>query len=281
MRTGDGRLKILDFGLALVEPGAAGLGTMSGHATQPNAFMGTPAYMAPEQVNGLRADARTDVFAFGVLLHEYASGAHPFQAEGVFAVMARILESEPPPLERRRPDLPPSLAAVINRCLRKQPADRFQSAADIVVALDRVDPPRPPGPVTAWWRTHQLAVIALYFVATALAWQIKEWQPGVTMAVFFATGIAATVGGVFRGHLLFMESVTGKGMEAERRRASIATLVSDLTVALALAIDGAMLASGRPVPAILTIALGLGVAIARLVVEPATTAATFAGPEPD
>ena len=87
--------------------------------------------------------------------------------------------------------------------------------------------------------------------------------------------IAATVGGVFRGHLLFAERVTGSGFAAERARAAMVTIVVDLLVAMALAFGGAMLASLRPVAAVLAIALGVGIALTRLVVEPATSAATF------
>lgn len=278
MRTSDGRLKILDFGLALIKSPDRLPPSLQGTLTVPGAIMGTPTYMAPEQLNGQRADNRTDVFALGVLLYEYASGTHPFHADGALAVVSRILESEPTPLERLRLDLPRSLVAVITRCLQKPPADRFRSAIDIVEALDRVHVARPPAPLT-WWRTHQTAVTGLYFVACALAWQAKEWRPGVATAVFFAIGVAATVGGFFRGHLLFTERVNGNGLETERRRASSVTLGTDLAVALALVIDGGLLAFGRPVPAVLTIALGVGIALARLVIEPATTTATFAQPE--
>ena len=278
MRTSDGRLKILDFGLAVMKsPNSVPL-SMQRTLTVPGAIIGTPAYMAPEQLNGQRADNRADVFALGVLLYEYASGTHPFHADTGLAVVSRILESEPVPLERLRPDLPRSFVTVITRCLRKAPTDRFKSAVEMVEALNRVEDARPATPLT-WWRTHQLAVTGLYFVACALAWQVKEWRPGVAMAVFFAIGLAATVGGFFRGHLLFTERVNGTGLDAERQRASSVTLGTDLVIALALVIDGSLLAFGRPVPAVLTIALGVGIALARLVIEPATTSATFAQPE--
>jgi len=293
MRTREGRLKILDFGLARIDSAAsatadassanlaAGSGTRESverHATQPGAIIGTPAYMAPEQLNGQTADARSDVFAFGVLLYEYASGAHPFSAATPLAVAARILESEAMSIDRRRPDLPASLVGVIERCLRKSPAARFSSAADIGLALVRVDAPQAVGRLVTWWRTHQVAIIAVYLIACALTWQIKEWRPGITTVVFVATSVAVTIGGVFRAHLLFTERVTGAGLASERRRAATATLVFDLLAALALTLDGAILASQRPLAAVLTIALGVGIALARLVVEPATSAATF-GPQ--
>ncbi len=274
MRTKEGRLKILDFGLAQIDTSATET-PMEGRLTQPGAIIGTPRYMAPEQLNGQPADARADVFAFGMVLYEYACGTHPFDAATPLAVAARILESDAPPIHERCPDLPSAVVDAIERCLRKPPADRFASAAGIVRALDRVDSARGSGRMTAWWRTHQIVAVGMYFVACGLAWQIKEWRPGVTTAVFVAVGIAATVAGVLRCHLIFTERVNGPGLAAERRRALPVTLFIDLLLALALAADGIVLAATRPLAAVLTIALGVGIALARLVIEPATTSASF------
>jgi tRNA A-37 threonylcarbamoyl transferase component Bud32 len=279
MRTADGRLKILDFGLALVEANVDALKSLADNLTLPRSLVGTPAYMAPEQLRGERADSRTDVFAFGVLLFEYACGVHPFAADNPMGIMARILESEPTPVTTFRRDLPVSLVAVVNRCLPKAPADRFQSAIEIVRALGNTGTASAPDRLTAWWRTHQVAVTGLYFVACALAWQVKEWRPGIATAVFFAIGVAATVGGFFRCHLLFTERVNRNGLEMERHRAASVTEATDYWIALALVIDGALLAFDRPVPAVLTIALGVVIAFTRRVVEESTTRATFAQPE--
>jgi hypothetical protein len=169
--------------------------------------------------------------------------------------------------------------AVVNRCLPKAPADRFQSAIEIVRALGNTGTASAPDRLTAWWRTHQVAVTGLYFVACALAWQVKEWRPGIATAVFFAIGVAATVGGFFRCHLLFTERVNRNGLEMERHRAASVTEATDYWIALALVIDGALLAFDRPVPAVLTIALGVVIAFTRRVVEESTTRATFAQPE--
>lgn len=301
-RTGDGRLKVLDFGIARVVSVAGGFASMAGTLTVPSAVIGTPAYMAPEQLLGERADSRTDVFAFGLVLYEYACGIHPFASDqpsanppsktppsrdvpggrairAPWGIMGRILESEPTPLTQYRRDLPAGLVTIINRCLCKAPDERFASAGELVVALNRLEPDRSPAPapdrLTNWWRTHQLAAIALYFTACVLAWQVKEWEPGIATALFMATCIAATVGGVFRGHLLFTQRVTSVRLTAERRRANPVTLATDLTVALALLLDGGILAWNRPVPAVLTCALGVGILLTRILVEPATTEATF------
>jgi serine/threonine-protein kinase len=270
MRTRDGQLKIVDFGLARIETPA---GDRDAFLTQPGAFMGTPAYMSPEQLNGQRADARADVWAFGVLLYEYASGAHPFEAPTAAARIRRIFDGAMDPIESRRSDLPASIVNVIGRSLSTSPSERYASAAEIVGDLDRAGPPS--RPMTAWWRTHQFVVIALYFIACGLTWQIKEWQPGTASVLFFAVGIIATVAGIFRGHLLFAERVNSSRFGAELQRAVPVLFAADLSLAVALGIDGLLLAGIRPVASVLTVALGVGIALARLLVEPATTSASF------
>ena len=293
MRAKDGRLKILDFGLALIEEIAGSSATSPGggprtpaphqvRMTGPGALAGTPAYMAPEQLTGQTVGSRADVFAFGVLLYEYACGTHPFDAPSPLAIAARVLESDAPPIDSVRPDLPANLSDIVERCLRKSPQDRFASAVEIAEALSREadDEPRRVR-VPTWWRAHQVAMIVLYFLASVLAWQVKEWHPGTAGVVFLALGVAATTGGVFRGHLLFTERLvgTGAGFSAERRRATPATLIADLLIALALVADGVIMSHARPLAAVLTLALGVGIGLARLVVEPSTTTATFSRPQ--
>jgi hypothetical protein len=268
MRGVDGRLKILDFGLARLQQG----GEAAPRLTQTGAIVGTPAYMAPEQLNGGVVDARADVFALGVLLYELAAGEHPFEAPTPLGMIARVLESEPRPIDAVRPDVPAALARVIARALRKAPAERFPSAGGMLDAL-AVAQPHSSG-VSAWWRTHQTTAVGLYFVAAAVAWQLKEWQPGVGTPLFTVVGVAATIGGVFRGHLLFIERMNRRSFAAERRRADPVTLVVDLIIALALAIDGVMV-QARPLAAVLTIALAIGLALARLLLERSTAAAAF------
>ncbi|OFW27345.1 MAG: hypothetical protein A3H97_10890 [Acidobacteria bacterium RIFCSPLOWO2_02_FULL_65_29] len=273
MRTADGRLKVLDFGLARFD--RADQEPMA-YVTQPGTLIGTPEYMAPEQLNGKVADPRTDVFAYGVLIYEYACGEHPFAASTPMGVAARVIEGDVVSIRERCPALSPSLVAVVDRSLEKSPADRFDSAADIVAALAREDPPLPPrGAVATWWRRHQCALIALYLGASILGWQIKEWQHALAGPIFLLLGVAATVAGIFRGFLLFTEQMNPAGFEKERRRARPVTLGADLLIALALAADGALLYQSRPLAAVLTIALGVGIALVGLVVEPATTTAAF------
>jgi serine/threonine-protein kinase len=278
MRAANGQLKILDFGLARsVGPVLdAGLGQL----TMPGAIVGTPAYMAPEQLKGEQAGVRGDVFALGVLLYEYACGAHPFEAPTSIGMTARILEGKPDSLASRRPELPPAVVATIERCLQRNPDERFGSAAGVMRALAEDDDRRPASPAVSWWRIHQVAVIVLYFVACVMLWLVREWARldgtgGLATAVFVATGIVATIAGVFRGHLMFTERVNRPALPAEQARSAPVTLGADLVVMLALVTQGGMLASSHPIAGLCIMAFGTGIGLARLILEPTTTAAAF------
>ena len=269
MRTRDGRVKVLDFGLAKSSPVVAGthagVGGGLAHAsyvTEPGVMVGTPAYMAPEQLHHRPVDARVDVFAYGVVMYEYASGVHPVRATAPLAV-------------------PPALADIIARCIREVPLDRYASASEIVAALDRAGEPHgDSGPHAIWWRIHQLVVVALYLVAAVLAWQLKDWlETPVTVALFLALGAAATIGGVLRSHLVFTEQMNRSRLAAERRRTARVTLIVDLLISAMLLVDGVIIGSVRALPGVLTVSLGVGIALAALVLEPATTAARFGEPD--
>jgi predicted Ser/Thr protein kinase len=276
MRGRDG-LKILDFGLARI-----GAVDGSPRMTQPGMLIGTPAYMAPEQINGLPVDARADIFALGVLLYEYACGAHPFAATTALATVARVLDSDARPLGARA-DVPSRLADLIARCMQKAPADRFGSAAEFLGALDAigVEPP-PPAAHATWWRAHQIVVSLLYITAAVYAWQLKEWvETPLTVTIFLVLGAAATIGPVLRGHLVFTSVMNPRQLSRERRRTEPATRLLDLAAAVLLFADSALIAGTGALPAVFALALGIGIALASQVLEPATTAAAFGeNPEP-
>lgn len=264
---------MLDFGVAYTaESGGLAAGAM---ATLPGVLVGTPAYMAPEQLNGERADARADVFAYGVVMYEYACGVHPFDASTPLGLVARVLESAARPMADRTPDVPAAVAMVVDRCLRKSAAERFASAADIVAALKAGDTgvSRRPAGSGSWWRAHQAVLLAVYAGAGALAWSIKEAFRGpLTLWLFVALGIGAIVGGIARGHLLFTSAVNPSRLRTEHVRVRRTLRTVDLLIASALAADGLSIASLRPLWGVLTVGLAAGIALAALLMEPATTA---------
>ncbi len=278
MRTADGRLKILDFGLARQEVPASAPSPRA-LATVPGMLIGTPAYMAPEQINGEPTDARTDVFALGVVMYEYACGVHPFAASTDLALLARVLESNARPLEERCPQVPGVLAYVIDRCLLKSPGDRFASCGEVLEAIGRDVTTGPLRRSMTWWRTHQLAVMCLYVIAATIAWEIKESVGGLlALWLFVVIGIGAAIGGIVRGHLLFTERMNRPLLSSERQRTQPVTIGADLLIAATLFADGLLNAAMRPLGAVLTIALAVGIALAAMMMEPATTAMALGEP---
>ncbi|MGO9366453.1 MAG: protein kinase domain-containing protein [Terriglobales bacterium] len=139
--------KILDFGLAKVEtPHATSDGETSAgvtadnrpHLTSPGSTIGTVAYMSPEQTRARELDARTDLFSFGVVLYEMATGQLPFQGESSAVISSAILERDPIPATRFNPSVPAKLEDIINRALEKDRELRFQSARDMKAELQRL-----------------------------------------------------------------------------------------------------------------------------------------------
>ncbi|MBU2693048.1 MAG: protein kinase [Candidatus Eisenbacteria bacterium] len=144
--TPDGRVKILDFGLARQQEsrGAAPAdtadeaATIAASYTQPGMILGTPGFMSPEQARGGLADHRSDQFSLGCILHAMASGKAPFLGESIVDVLHGVLHKEPEPLDGARSDLPFGFIEVLQRCLQKRPEDRYPGAAAVEFALSNV-----------------------------------------------------------------------------------------------------------------------------------------------
>jgi len=137
--TKDGRIKILDFGLAklIQHPGVSDPGspTMT-EGTEPGVVLGTVGYMAPEQVRGQTADDRADLFALGAILYELLTGKRAFHKPTSAETMSAILNEEPPSASQITPGIPPALQKVVQRCMEKTPEQRFHSASDLAFALE-------------------------------------------------------------------------------------------------------------------------------------------------
>ena len=132
--------KLLDFGLAkLTQPDALSDATLSGlpknSITGEGTIIGTLQYMAPEQLEGGEVDARTDIFAFGAVVYEMATGKKAFEGKSQASLIAKILETNPPPMSSLQPMTPPALERIVHSCLAKAPDERWQSAADLAREL--------------------------------------------------------------------------------------------------------------------------------------------------
>ena len=132
-------VKLMDFGLARDRrPRASADATIAATLTQEGAILGTPSYMAPEQVQGAEADARSDLFAFGATLYEMVTGARAFPGSNPHSIAAAILEKQPERIAALRPEVPAALEHLIALCLAKDPDERWQSAHDLKLELKSI-----------------------------------------------------------------------------------------------------------------------------------------------
>jgi len=185
---GKRQIKILDFGLAKKQDGvavadsrvydggadltAAGSGTATFDLTSPGSAVGTVAYMSPEQAKGVPLDARTDLFSLGTVIYEMATGKTPFGGESTAEVFAALLTKNPPPVSTLNPAMPRKLDAIVEKLLRKDPAQRYATAGQLREDLDGLDATATRPSAKAAGRTWQWAAVAvvLLLLGGGLAW---------------------------------------------------------------------------------------------------------------
>ncbi|HEX5432248.1 MAG TPA: protein kinase [Bryobacteraceae bacterium] len=178
---GKNGIKILDFGLAKIEPAklsqskaAAGEATQTMPLTAEGTILGTLLYMSPEQVEGQEADARSDIFAFGLVLYELITGKRPFTGSTKTSLIASILKDQPQPLRTLEPLTPAPLERIVQTCLEKDPDKRWQSAREVKHALE-------------WMEQNAPAATAM---PEALAKKLRLWQGAAALVALIALAAA-------------------------------------------------------------------------------------------
>jgi serine/threonine protein kinase len=301
IRVSSGALKILDFGLAqIVDPSDLISRTRSRarqRLTETGLIAGTPPYMSPEQLRGRPTDFRTDHFALGVLLYEATTGRHPFAGSSLDSVIAQILTVPPEP--PRLPDeMPPAFWAVIERCLRKDPGERFASTPELSAALAAVkseltavsSSPRAlstaaaaptvavaagdPSPLK-WWRFHQLAAALAYWTMVWPAWIVHREFGRFGLGFFFALLAAIVIAGNLRLHLWFSSRVYPEDLPSRLDDVARWIRGADIAFAALLIVSGIALPPARAGWAAVLIAFGIGTALAAFIIEPATLRAAI------
>ena len=183
--------KLLDFGLAKAVPsgqapvGVSSLPTTPAGLTVQGTILGTFQYMAPEQIEGAEADARSDIWGFGCVLYEMLTGVPPFAGKSPASLLANILNAEPPPLRERKPLLPGAVDHTVRRCLEKDPDARWQAIADVGHQLRwalTVNPDVRAAPRPLWRQPLVYAAAACLIVAGAVAALLAFAPAGPTMA---------------------------------------------------------------------------------------------------
>jgi len=256
-----GTAKIVDFGIAWLERPD---GTPHTKLTRDGAMIGTPAYMAPEQLVGQPPDARADIFAFGVILTEMLSGRHPLMA------------GAGTPMD-------PALQRIADRARETDPTRRYASAGELVAALEASSVSSGTGGETAiptparsarfWWEFHQAAAAGAYAAMLVPAWLAKAQIGGVEgRSVFVATAVAAIAASMLRLHLWFMSRQHAGELMWARRRSAPFIRLADILLVVSLVV-GAGLVAAQSVLDVVLLALAVGVTIAFAFIEPSTARA--------
>jgi len=275
--TADGRVKIVDFGIARTLTPPEGVHPL----TRTGMAIGTPGYMAPEQLRGDAVDARADVFAFGVIAYELATGEHPFGGSDAASLVERLVAERPPMSQALQP---PALDAIVRRCLRGDREGRYTSGAELLDALRGVTDGAPgtgsrPLFVRSawWWKFHQVAVAAITITNTVTI-GFRKAPLGVSGKwVFLVILVLATITTTLRLHMWFVSQVHPASLLALRGRVLRWVVICEGLLILAFLGTGIALAFAGPHDALAAqfIVTALFMLLSLLVIEPATTRASL------
>lgn len=289
-----GGVKLVDFGIARVLDAAD---TTRTNLTAPGVLVGTPAYMTPEQLQGLPIDHRSDLFALGVVLYEAGTGSHPFAGRTRATTLNNILQLEPPPLGSRRPMAFGPLEPIVARCLKKSPDQRFASATELLAALRQaqraLETGAPVSDATAsveptdrlwWWRFHQTAIAVFYGLLVLPLWLVRESYSRGPRAdgVFFSALALVVVSILMRLHAAFLASHAAETLQSALAHWRRTVLVTDLLLGVLLLLAAVLASNAKPGVSALLLVASLGTLVTLLVIEPVTTRLAFASKtEPD
>jgi predicted Ser/Thr protein kinase len=282
LMTADGRVKIVDFGIARsITPMDEARVALTLTGTQ----LGTPGYMAPEQLRGQPVDARADIFAFGVMAYELATGSHPFGGSDPASLVERLVSGTSP---LARAIDPPGLDTIVRHCLRGNPAERFPSGIELAEALRTLPPVT--GAVRAtqerseatlldsawWWQFHQVAVAVITIGAVIHIGVHKDWIGRYGSAAFIGVLVLATVSTTLRLHLWFVSRVHPVTLAPIRSRVlkwivGVEGLFLTALIGIALVLAGPH--DGIAAHLVVT---GLLMLLSLIVIEPATTRVSLA-----
>ena len=307
----DGRVKLLDFGLAKVtettvdaavdsEADTATMIAREDVQTEEGVIVGTVAYMSPEQAEGKKVDARSDIFSLGSVLYEMVTGRRPFEGANKISTLSAILHEEPQPLAEVAPDLPAELDKIIRRCLRKDPDRRAQHAGDIKLALEELREDSASGKLShapqadgqaapeeqhalmrklfgspgarpyRLWKILHIGMCLRCVLLVYLAWRFKNMTSGTwSLVLFFSIVFCSTIQSIIAAVLLFGDAMGTEFLLRETRKFAPWLRVFGLGNSALAMIMAVWIAKGHTILAALIAVVGIAIGIRALTIKPA------------
>ena len=314
----DGRVKLLDFGLAKLtektvdsEAATATMTAEDALQTEAGSIVGTVAYMSPEQAEGRKVDARSDIFSFGAVLYEMVTGRRPFEGATRISTLSAILHEEPQPPCDLVPDLPAELQIIISRCLRKDVERRAQHVDDIKLALEELRDDSTSGKLSRasqargeaaatpeespslmrklfgsagakpyrFWEILHIKICLRCALLVYLAWRYKDVTSGTgSLTLFFSTLLCSTIQLIMAGVLLLAGGMDKEFLRRETQKFAPWLRALGLANGAMAMIMAGWIAEGHTILAALIAFLGIVIVVTALALKPAMDRAAIYGP---